>query len=84
MSGTLNAFLNLNLTVISSNDSDNNSKSSLLILILENKHHVSAMILLDIKSIFPLKIVLKLFEIFASTGNPFFIYCAYLSGIFIL
>ena len=57
VSGTLNAFLNLNLTVISKNDPDNNSKSSLLILILDNKLLVSAFILLDIKSISPLKIL---------------------------
>ena len=53
VSGTLKASLKLNLTVISSNDPDNNSKSSLLILILDNKLLVSALILLDIKSIFP-------------------------------
>ena len=37
VSGTLKAFLKLNLTVISSNDPDNNSKSWLLILTLDNK-----------------------------------------------
>ena len=57
VSGTLKAFLKLNFTVISSNDPDNNSKSSLLILTLDNKLLVSALILLDIKSILPLKIL---------------------------
>ena len=57
VSGTLNAFLKLNFTVISSSDPDNNSKSSLLILTLDNKLLVSALILLDIKSILPLKIL---------------------------
>ena len=57
VSGTLKASLKLNLTVISSNDPDNNSKSLLLILILHNKLLVSALILLDIKSTFPLKIL---------------------------
>ena len=56
VSGTLKASLKLNLTVISSNDPDNNSKSSLLILTLDNKLLVSALILLDMKSILPLKI----------------------------
>ena len=57
VSGTLNEFLKLNLTVISRSDPDNNSKFLLFILILDNKLLVSAFILLEIKSISPLKIL---------------------------
>ena len=57
VSGTLKVFLKLNLTVISSNDPDNNSRLSLLIFILDSKLLVSALILLEMKSILPLKIL---------------------------
>ena len=55
VSGTLKEFLKLNLTVISSSEPDNNSKSLLSILILDNTLLVSALILLDIKSTWPMK-----------------------------
>ena len=55
VSGTLKEFLKLNLTVISSSEPDNNSKSLLSILILDKTLLVSALILLDIKSTWPMK-----------------------------
>ena len=55
VSGTLKEFLKLNLTAISSSEPDNNSKSLLSILILDSTLLVSALILLDIKSTWPMK-----------------------------
>ena len=54
MSGALNEFLRLNLTVISNKEPDRSSKSLLLILILDSKLLVSAFILLEMKSTSPL------------------------------
>ena len=55
----------------SKRDPEINSRSELSILILVSKLLVSALILLEIKSISPLKILSLKLDTFASIGKPF-------------
>ena len=73
MSGTLNAFLKLNLTLTSNKEPEINSNSLFSILIRDSRLLVSAFILLETKSIFPKKILSLKLDNLTSTGRFFFI-----------